>query len=113
MRTKCSGAPPRSHIVVAIISPKGRAETSPDTASSSKSGLERTSGTSSTRRYAHAPATAPHAARRGRLVRRSTGAVDLAGKSAPEDLLEPLRDADQRVEVDPRLDALTVEEEDE
>src|SRR5215211_5815217 len=103
MRTKWRGAPTRSHIVVAIISPKGRAEMSPETASSSKSGLERTSGTSSTRRYAHAPTTAPHAARRGRLVRRSTGAVDLARELAAEHSLEPLRNADQRVEVDPRL----------
>jgi hypothetical protein len=47
---KWRGAPPRSHIVVAIISPNGRAEMSPETASSSKSGFERTSGTSSTSR---------------------------------------------------------------
>ena len=33
--------------------------------------------------------------------------------AAAEDSLEPLRDADQRVEVDPRLYALAVEEEDE
>ena len=60
-RTKWSGAPPRSQSVVARTSPKGRAETSPETASSSKSGFEPMSGTSSTSRYAHAAATAPRA----------------------------------------------------
>src|SRR4051812_1224872 len=87
---------------------------SPDTASSSKSGFDPTSGASSARRYAPAPTTAAQAARAGRLAwDRSTRAVHLAGKVASEDAFEPLCHADQPVEVDPGPDTFAVEEVDE
>src|SRR3954463_7227904 len=111
---KGSGAPPRSHTVVWITSPSGRALIRPETASSSKSGFDPTSGTSSTRRYAAAPTTAAQAARTGRLaLDRSTRAVHLARKVSSQDAFEPLRHADQPVEVDPGLDSLAMQEVDE
>src|SRR5439155_1614850 len=45
--------------------------------------------------------------------RERAGAVDLSRQLAAEHAFEPLRDPDQRVEVDARLDALAVEQVDE
>ena len=45
--------------------------------------------------------------------RERAGAVDLTFELPPEHALEPLGDADQRVEVDARLDPLAVEQVDE
>src|SRR3712207_7563623 len=56
----------------------------------------------------------PGARGRGRRpARERPRAVDAAGQLAAQRALEPLRDADQRVEVDARLDALALEQVDE
>src|SRR3712207_9133244 len=51
--------------------------------------------------------------RGGRPARERPRAVDAAGQLAAQRALEPLRDADQRLEVDARLDALALEQVDE